>query len=78
MHELCAAALAGDVVKVREINGKLALLNKLLFVEGNPVPVKWALAQMGRIPGGLRLPLVELGSQFHAPLRAAMVQAGLL
>ena len=78
MHELCAAALAGDVVKVREINGKLALLNKLLFVEGNPVPVKWALAQMGRIPAGLRLPLVELGSQFHAPLRAAMVQAGLL
>jgi len=78
MHDLCAAALAGDVAKVRQLNAKLAVLNKLLFVEGNPVPVKWALSQMGRMPGGLRLPLAELSSQFHAPLRAAMVQAGLL
>ena len=52
--------------------------NKLLFVEGNPVPVKWALAQMGRMPLGYRLPLVNLSAQFHAPLRAAMVEAGLL
>ena len=78
MHEMCAAALAGDVAKVRQINGQLGTLNKLLFVEGNPVPVKWALAQMGRIPSGIRLPLAELSEQFHAPLRAAMVQAGLL
>lgn len=78
MHELCAAALAGDVAKVRQINGALGTLNKLLFVEGNPVPVKWALAQMGRISSGIRLPLAELSEQFHAPLRAAMVQAGLL
>ena len=78
MHEMCTAALAGDVVKVRQINGLLGTLNKLLFVEGNPVPVKWALAQMGRIPSGIRLPLAELSEQFHAPLRAAMVQAGLL
>ena len=78
MHDLCAAALKGDVAKVREINGLLGPLNKLLFVEGNPVPVKWALNQMGRIPKGIRLPLVELSAQYHAPLRAAMVQAGLL
>jgi 4-hydroxy-tetrahydrodipicolinate synthase len=78
MGALCKAALAGDVQKVRHFNNLLGPLNKLLFVEGNPIPVKWALAQMGRIPSGLRLPLVELSSQFHAPLRAAMVQAELL
>jgi len=78
MHDMCAAALKGDVAKVRELNGLLGPLNKLLFVEGNPVPVKWALSQMGRIPKGIRLPLVELSAQYHAPLRAAMVQAGLL
>jgi len=78
MHDMCAAALKGDVAIVRELNGLLGPLNKLLFVEGNPVPVKWALHQMGRMPNGIRLPLVELSAQFHAPLRAAMVQAGLL
>jgi len=78
MHDLCAAALAGDVKGVRKVNNLLGPLNKLLFVEGNPVPVKWALAQMGRAKSGIRLPLVELSAQFHAPLRAAMVQAGLL
>jgi 4-hydroxy-tetrahydrodipicolinate synthase len=78
MHDLCVAAAAGDVATVRVINARLALLNKLLFVEGNPVPVKWALAQMGRMPGGLRLPLCELGAQHHAGLRAALVEVGLL
>ena len=78
MHDLCAAALAGDVKGVRKVNNLLGPLNKLLFVEGNPVPVKWALTQMGRAKSGIRLPLVELSAQFHAPLRAAMVQAGLL
>ena len=78
MHALCVAAAQGDNAQVRQLNNLLGPLNKLLFVEGNPVPVKWALAQMGRIPAGLRLPLVELSAQFHAPLRAALVQAGLL
>ena len=78
MHDLCAAALKGDVHGVRKLNNLLGPLNKLLFVEGNPVPVKWALAQMGRIKSGIRLPLAELSAHFHAPLRAAMVQAGLL
>lgn len=78
MHDLCMAALEGDVVRVREINKKLAKLNKLLFVEGNPIPVKWALTQMGRIAGGIRLPLCELGPQYHEGLRAALVEADLL
>lgn len=78
MHDLCVAAAKGDVQTVRTLNAKLALLNKLLFVEGNPVPVKWALAQMGRMPGGIRLPLCELGSAHHDTLRAALVEVGLL
>ncbi len=78
MHDLCAAAATGDLARVQQLSHLLGPLNKLLFVEGNPVPVKWALTQMGRIPAGLRLPLVELSGQFHAPLRAALVQAGLL
>ena len=78
MHDLCSAALKGDLETVKRLNNLLGPLNKLLFVEGNPVPVKWALAQMGRIPTGIRLPLVQLGAQFHAPLRAAMLEAGLL
>jgi 4-hydroxy-tetrahydrodipicolinate synthase len=78
MHDLCVAAAKGDLQTVRHLNAKLALLNKLLFVEGNPVPVKWALAQMGRMPGGIRLPLCELGPAHHDALRAALVEAGLL
>lgn len=78
MHDLCVAAAQGDLQTVRRLNAKLALLNKLLFVEGNPVPVKWALAQMGRMPGGIRLPLCELGAAHHDALRAALVEVGLL
>lgn len=78
MHELCMAALAGDLAQVRKIDRQLSLVNKLLFVEGNPVPVKWALAQMGRTQNGLRLPLVELGSQYHVALRDALSKAGIL
>ena len=78
MHDLCVAAAAGDLVTVRALNAKLAVLNKLLFVEGNPVPVKWALTQMGRIPSGVRLPLFELSPQYHDALRAALLEAGLL
>jgi 4-hydroxy-tetrahydrodipicolinate synthase len=78
MHDLCVAAAQGDINTVRRLNAKLALLNKLLFVEGNPVPVKWALAQMGRMPGGIRLPLCELGQAHHQTLAAALKEAGLL
>ncbi|OWT68874.1 MULTISPECIES: 4-hydroxy-tetrahydrodipicolinate synthase [unclassified Achromobacter] len=78
MRELCAAALAMDVPKVRELNARLARLNKALFIEANPIPVKWALAHMGRMPLGYRLPLVELGDQYHATVKAALQDAGLL
>jgi len=78
MHELCTAALAGDVPRVRELNARLARLNKALFVEANPIPVKWALAQMGRTELGYRLPLVELGASYHAPVRQALQEVGLL
>ncbi|WP_019938400.1 4-hydroxy-tetrahydrodipicolinate synthase [Bordetella sp. FB-8] len=78
MHELCMAAAAGDLPKVRELNARLALLNKVLFVEANPIPVKWALAQMGRTKLGYRLPLCELGAAHHAAVRQALSETGLL
>ena len=78
MHELCAAALAGDVPKARELNARLTRLNKALFVEANPIPVKWALAQMGRMALGYRLPLVELGAQHHDTVRRTLQETGLL
>ncbi|MGN6580450.1 MAG: 4-hydroxy-tetrahydrodipicolinate synthase [Bordetella sp.] len=78
MHELCAAALAGELIKVRELNARLARLNKVLFVEANPIPVKWALAQMGRTKLGYRLPLCELGAAHHATVRQALSETGLL
>ena len=78
MHDLCMAAAQGDITTVRRLNAELALLNKLLFVEGNPVPVKWALSKMGRMPGGIRLPLTELGQAHHAALTAALEEVGLL
>ncbi len=77
MQELCAAAQAGDAVLTRQINQRLALLNRNLFLEPNPVPVKWALAQMGRSALGYRLPLVELGAQHHAAVRDALKAAGI-
>ncbi|MDQ8032525.1 4-hydroxy-tetrahydrodipicolinate synthase [Bordetella genomosp. 1] len=78
MADLCAAAYAGDVPRVRELNAKLARLNKALFVEANPIPVKWALAQMGRTALGYRLPLVELSEAHHDTVRRALTETGLL
>jgi 4-hydroxy-tetrahydrodipicolinate synthase len=75
MHEMCAAALAGDVNKARELNFKLLPLHSKLFVEANPIPVKWAAAQMGLIGMGIRLPLTPLSQQFHEVVREAMRQA---
>ena len=77
MHEMCAAALVGDVKKAREINLRLLPLHQRLFVEANPIPVKWALAQMGRIEAGLRLPLTPLSDRFHDALREALAEAGI-
>ncbi len=78
MHEMCVAALAGEVVKAREINFKLLGLHTKLFVEANPIPVKWAVAQMGLIEAGIRLPLVPMSAQFHDVVREAMRQAGVV
>jgi 4-hydroxy-tetrahydrodipicolinate synthase len=77
MHRMCEAALSGDATKAAEIDGALAGLHKALFVESNPIPVKWALAAMGMIPQGIRLPLTWLSRDAEAPVRDAMKQAGL-
>jgi 4-hydroxy-tetrahydrodipicolinate synthase len=78
MAEMCAAALAGDRATAERINQTLTGLHKNLFLEANPIPVKWALAEMGLIPAGIRLPLVPLAEQYHQPLREAMHQAGVV
>ena len=78
MHDMCAAALAGDREKAMKINSKLADLHKVLFLESNPIPVKWALHEMDLIPPGIRLPLTPLAARHHASLRRAMKQADLL
>jgi 4-hydroxy-tetrahydrodipicolinate synthase len=77
MHELCVAAMAGDIAKAKEINNLLFPLHQKLFVEPNPVPVKWAMQEMGKIPSGIRLPLVALASEYHETVRAALREAGL-
>ncbi len=78
MHELCAAAMAGDIAKARGINNHLMALHNKLFIEPNPLPVKWAMSEMGLIPAGLRLPLVPMSEQYHETLRAALREAGVL
>jgi len=76
MSELCKAALAGDLAKARQINNQLLPLHFKLFVEPNPIPVKWALAKMGRIHGGIRLPLVPLSESAESVVQAALKDAG--
>ena len=78
MHEMCEAALKGDVATARAINAKLFALHQKLFIEANPIPVKWVLAQMGLIKTGIRLPMVQLSAQYHEVLRDACKPAELL
>ncbi|MDR1708583.1 MAG: 4-hydroxy-tetrahydrodipicolinate synthase [Candidatus Accumulibacter sp.] len=78
VSEMCAAALAGDAAKARELNFRMSALSRQLFCEANPIPVKWACQQLGLIEGGIRLPLTPLSEEFHERVRAAMRQAGLL
>jgi len=78
MSEMCAAALRGDVATARSINEKLMPLHTRLFVEANPIPVKWALSQLGLINPELRLPLTPLATQHHDTVRAALREAGLV
>ncbi len=75
MAQMCKAAFAGDLALARSLNNSLLGLHRHLFVEANPIPVKWVLQQMGRIPPGIRLPLTPLSSSFHDLLRSAMEQA---
>ncbi|MCU7800237.1 MAG: 4-hydroxy-tetrahydrodipicolinate synthase [gamma proteobacterium symbiont of Lucinoma myriamae] len=77
MHEMCATALAGDRETATAINERLSALHNKLFVESNPIPVKWALYEMGMIPEGIRLPLTVLNEQYHDVIRDAIKQASL-
>ena len=77
MHEMCAAALRGDLGSARAAQFKLLGLHRNLFLEANPIPVKWAVQQLGLIAGGMRLPLTPFSPEHHDRLRAAMRAAGL-
>lgn len=77
MHEMSVAGMAGDVRKAREINFRLLGLHRQLFLEANPIPVKWALARMGLMSDTLRLPLTVLSTEFHERLRIALGEAGI-
>ncbi len=78
MHELCVAAMAGNLAEAVRINNRLLPLHNKLFVEPNPVPVKWAMAEMGLMSHGLRLPLAPLGDEWHETVRAALRESGVL
>jgi 4-hydroxy-tetrahydrodipicolinate synthase len=72
------AAMSGNIARAVELNNKLLPLHNKLFVEPNPVPVKWAMQEMGLIPSGMRLPLAPLGESFHDTVRAALRESGVL
>ena len=76
MHEMCAAALAGDGIRAREINARLVALHRDLFCEANPIPVKWAVARMGLIGPGIRLPMTPLSAGLQERVERAMQRAG--
>jgi len=78
MHELCVAAMAGNVQKAMEIQFKLMPMHKHLFVEANPIPVKWAMARMGLCGGTLRLPMTELSKSQQPVVEAALRASGLI
>lgn len=76
MSRLCALASKGDLRAAEDIDETLQPLNSALFVESNPIPVKWAVSQMGLIAPFTRLPLTEFSTQYHAKMRAALARAG--
>jgi 4-hydroxy-tetrahydrodipicolinate synthase len=78
MHEMCKAALAGDEDRARLINEKIDHLHRDLFMESNPIPVKWALHEMGLISSGIRLPLTPLSVDLRSKLRASLERAGIV
>lgn len=78
MHEMCKLALAGQREKAEAINNRLMVLHKTLFVEANPIPVKWALYEMGLIPRGIRLPMTPLSEAHRPTIKNALRDAGVL
>jgi 4-hydroxy-tetrahydrodipicolinate synthase len=78
MHELCVAAMSDDVKRTREIQYKLLAVHKAMFTEANPIPVKWALYEMGKITAGIRLPLTPLSTPLRESLKAVLKQADLI
>lgn len=78
MHEMCAAAIAGEREKAEALDAPLAGLHENLFLEANPIPAKWAVAEMGLMGHGIRLPLTKLSEQHHETLSQAMRQAGVI
>ena len=78
MHEMCKAARAGDRATAEAIEARISDLHQVLFIESSPIPVKWALHQMGRMGQGIRLPMTPLAAEFEAPVRAALEKAGAL
>lgn len=78
MHAMCEAALAGDRAGAEALDAPLRALHRDLFVESSPIPVKWALHEMGLIPPGMRLPLTPLEARYHDRVRDALSQAGAL
>ena len=77
MHDMCVAAFSASLERARELNNRLMGLHKHLFCEANPIPVKWAVQQMGLMKGGIRLPLTPLAESFQAQVKDAMRQAGI-
>ena len=78
MHDICSAALTGDAALAEQLNAQIAILHQVLFCESNPIPVKWALTDMGKIPLGLRLPLTVLANEFQPRVHAALLESGVL
>ncbi|MCY3769171.1 MAG: 4-hydroxy-tetrahydrodipicolinate synthase [Gammaproteobacteria bacterium] len=78
MHEMCSAAVSGDLERARKLNARLDPLHDALFLESNPIPAKWALHEMGYVAKGIRLPLTVFSGQYHEQLRQAMRTAGVL
>ena len=78
MAEMCSAALAGDAKAAIEIDSRLLAVHDAMFVEANPIPVKWAVSQMGLMDNALRLPMTELSEKFHGQVLEALQSAGLL
>ena len=78
MSQICAAALAGHAEQAEALNNQVANLHNILFCESNPIPVKWALHEMGLIGNGIRLPLTPLAEQYRTPLREALNVSGVI